>query len=543
MGVPRTLRTIRIFFAVTVLLTCAAKANAVCTGPQELTAKLHAHPTTQNAVALGNWFAAHKQFPCALETFRAALKSDPKSAELHYLTGLALLSTGKPGEAVPEIQQAAQLQPGVLKPHLLLGILYDQANQHDRAEDEWKAALKIDPRSEPALEGLSLDLLAQQDYIGVISLLRDAPRTEKLAINLAKALGDLNYLDEAKAVLGEALKASPNSVPLASAMTVVLVKQIRYQEAIDLLQNTYQANPGNQQAELELFRLLVLTNHINLARPMGPKLLAERPHDPEVLYLNGIVERIVGDYPLAKAHLEEAVSLEGDFFNSRYNLGMVLVFLKEWKEAADQLQKAIDLGATEPQVHFELAKALRGLGEEDKALAEMQKYQALKKDEEAKLEAASAAAQGDTELAASKLQEAIKHYRDAVAGEPSNPGYQYKLALALRQDGDTAGERAALEETIRLNPAHAGAQRELGYLLAHTGDSAGAIEHFRLAVKAAPAWTEAWINLAGELAESGQFADARAAAATALRLDPNNSDAKELNDQLARDPNAQQNNP
>jgi Flp pilus assembly protein TadD len=291
---------------------------------------------------------------------------------------------------------------------------------------------------------------------------------------------------------------------------------------------------------VELFRVLVLTNHIDLARPIGPKLLAERPRDSEVLYLNGIVERSVGDYPQAKTHLEAAVAIDPSFFNSRYNLGMVLVFLHEWKEAAEQLEKAVALGATEPQVHFELAKALRGLGENDRALEEMKQYQQLKKAEEASLEAAEAAAQGDKDLDAGKVAEAIAHYREAAEGQPDNGFYKFKLAVALHQSGDGAGERAQLEAAIKLKPDLAGAQEQLGYLLSRSGDAEGAIEHFRLAVRATPAWVEAWINLAGELAETGKFAEARDAVATALRLDPGNAEAHELSDQLARDPAAQQ---
>ena len=66
-------------------LYLAVTAHASCTGPQELTAALRAHPTTENAVQLGSWFAAHKQFDCAVDTFRNAEKSDPNSAQLHYL--------------------------------------------------------------------------------------------------------------------------------------------------------------------------------------------------------------------------------------------------------------------------------------------------------------------------------------------------------------------------------------------------------------------------------------------------------------------------
>jgi Flp pilus assembly protein TadD len=222
---------------------------------------------------------------------------------------------------------------------------------------------------------------------------------------------------------------------------------------------------------------------------------------------------------------------------------MVLVFLHEWKEAAEQLEKAIALGAPEPQVHFELAKALRGLGENDRAQEEMKQYQQLKKAEEANLEAVTSARQGDKDLEDGKVKEALAHYREAAEREPDNAGYKYKLALALHQAGDTEGERAELEKAVKLNPELAGAQKRLGYLLSQSGDTAGAIEHFRLAVQAAPAWVEAWINLAGAQAEAGQFDAARDAVATALRLDPANAEAHELSDMLVRDPAAQQAHP
>ena len=521
----------------------AGTAFAACIGPQAMMARLRAHPTTDNAVMLGSWYAGHQQFGCAADTFRAALKGDPDSAQLHYLTGLALVGAGHVPEAVPEIKESIRLEPQVIKPHLMLASLYDEAGKHADAEEQWKLAMGIDPQSLPALEGLSADLLIRQDNIGVIQLLRDVPRNEKLSITLSRALGLLNYLDEANAVLTDALQKSPDSVPLASALTVVLVKQRKHQEAINLLQHAFEKNPDNQEAELQFFRILVLTNHINLARPIGPKLLAKRPHDPEVLYLNGIVERSVGDYTTAKTHLEQAVATDPNFFNSRYNLGMVLVFLKEWQEAKEQLQKAIDLGATEPQVHFEMAKALRALGERDRALEEMKLYQQIKKAEESNLEAVESAAQGDSELEAGKLTEAIAHYREATEDEPAIAGYKYKLSVALHQAGDTAGQRAQLEEAVKLDPKLAGAQNELGYVLSRSGDAAGAVQHFRMAVEAAPGWAEAWINLAAELAADAHLPEAREAVAKALALDPRNAQARELRDQLARDPAARQDHP
>ncbi len=521
----------------------AGAAHAACNGPQALVAQLRTHPDTENAIKLGSWYASHEQFDCAAETLRGALKTDPKSAQLHYLVGLALLEGKHPDQAIPELQKSVQLAPDQAPPRLLLASVFEKAGQHAEAEEQWKQSLRIDPKSEIALEGLATDFIAREDYVDAVKLLHSAPRTEKLTIKLAQALGLLNYLDEAAVVLNEAMQANPDSLPLANAMTVVLVKQRKYQDAINLLDKTVAAHPADVEAQVQLLRLLVLTNHINQARPLGPKLLEARPKDPEVLYLNGIVQRSVGDYAQAKVLLEKAVALDPNFFNSRYNLGMVLVFLHEWQEAKNQLDKAIALGAPQSEVHFELAKALRGLGDTEHATEEMKKYQQMKKDEESELEAQEAASQGDKELDDGKIKEALGHYHDAADGEPANANYRYKLAIAMNRAGDAAGEREQLEQAVKLDPKLAGAQNALGYLLSRGGDADGAVEHFKMAVQAAPGWTEAWINLAAELAVGSHFSEARQAIAKALELDPANAQAKELRDQLARDPAARQEHP
>jgi tetratricopeptide (TPR) repeat protein len=385
-------------------------------------------------------------------------------------------------------------------------------------------------------------LLSRKDYAGVIAVLHGAPRTERLAINLSRALGELNYLEDAAQVLTDAIQRAPESLDLPKAMTVVLVNMHRYEQAIRLVQTTADAHPKNMDAQFELFRILVLTNHFDRALTMEPKLLAWHPHDPQVLYLSGMVDRAVGKTQVAKAHLEESVTLDPNSFNSRYNLGIVLVLLHEWKEAKENLEKAIELDVPVPEVHFELAKALRGLGETERAAEETKTYQTLRKLDESKLEAAAASAQGDKDLEDGKTQEAATRYREAIESAPTNAVYKYKLSIALRQSGDAAGERAQLEQAIKIDPKLAGAQNELGYLLAREGDGAGAVVHFQMAVQAAPAWTDAWINLAGELAVISRFSEAREAVAKALALEPDNAQARELNEQLSRDPSAQRAN-
>ena len=127
-----------------------------------------------------------------------------------------------------------------------------------------------------------------------------------------------------------------------------------------------------------------------------------------------------------------------------YNLGVLLVFQREWQHAIDELQKSIALGESFPEVHFHLARALRGLGDTGGAQRELQVYQQTKHAAEALIEAATSERKGDADADAGNLKEAIPELRQAAEMEPDNASFKYKLAIALHQSGDLAGEQAQL---------------------------------------------------------------------------------------------------
>jgi tetratricopeptide (TPR) repeat protein len=542
----------RVVCATAMFLTASLVTNAApgptaahtpCAGPPQLTAALKAHPTTENTITLGSWFAQHEQFACATETFRAGIKRDTNSAQLHYLYALALVAQKQIADAVPELQKSMQLAPNEIGPHLLMASLYAGIDKQTEAAQEWQKVLAIDPKNEQALDGITGLMIDHSDYTDVIKLLGPVHRSEKLAIRLSQALALMNDFGYAEGVLKDGLEANPHSVPIARALAVILVHQHKPDDAIAVMLKAVQEHPSDITAAIDLYRLYILIGHLQEAATMEARLLAARPHDRDVLYLSGIIERSAGHYEQAKKYLEESVAIDPEFFYTRYNLGAVLVILHEWQEAKVNLEKAIALGIEQSEVHYELAKALNALGEHDRAQEELAKYQAIKSSSEKNLEANVAIAQADTAADAGHLEEAVNYYRQAVHAMPDNAYYHYKLSVALHKHGDAADEKAELQEAVRLNPKLPAAQGALGYLLSREGDVNGSIEHFRVAVQTAPQWTEAWINLAAELAMSGQYTEARQAVAAALQLEPQNERARQLNDQLAHDPNAQQAHP
>jgi Flp pilus assembly protein TadD len=267
---------------------------------------------------------------------------------------------------------------------------------------------------------------------------------------------------------------------------------------------------------------------------LARKLLTQAPHDFDALYLNGVLERESAHYPVAKKYLEEAIQLNPNHYNSHYNLGVVLAELNDPQGAKENLQKALDLGAKEPQVHFKLAAVLRTLGETDRAAEELKIYQVEFKKTADHTLAVSKAAQGDTELeAGGDAQKAVGFFREAAAASPEDPMLSYKLSVALDRTGDLAGERAVLEQTIKLDPDFALAQNQLGYLSSRDGDSVAAEKYFREALRAEPRYTQAWISLAATLGMQSRIPEAREAIAHALQLDPQNQAAIQLNKDLS----------
>ncbi|MGP0020344.1 MAG: tetratricopeptide repeat protein [Candidatus Sulfotelmatobacter sp.] len=525
---PTLAKAVVVLAAILAAIPCAH----ACTASPALEAKLHAQPDADTYVEVGDWFGDRKQYPCALEAFQSALKLEPGNAKLYYLVGLTLFASGHAEDAIKPLGQSIYLMPEKLEWHILLAHAMEDAHQPQEALTEWEAALHLDPRSPEALDGMSKFLMAHGDRVSAIELLKDAPRNETLTVDLALAYGESRMLDQAEEVLTQAMKRNPSSLALTAALVKVYVNQVHYENAVNLAAKSVRLHPGNLEAQRLYLQVLVLNGDFTTAQPLARKLLAAYPHDSDFLYLSGILEYQGGQFPAARRHLEESVALDPNHYNAHYNLGLVLAELKEFPAAKEHLEKAITLGATEPQVHFKLATVLRALGETDRAQDELKLYQQLNQAKINRTLAASKSAEAAKEQAAGNLQKAAALYREASDATPDDLPIAFRLALALDATGDTAAERTVLERVIKVDAAFAQAQNQLGYLDSKDGDTAGAEEHFRLAVQAAPGYTQAWISLAATLGMESRFSDAQEAVATALKLEPANSEALQLRKDL-----------
>jgi tetratricopeptide (TPR) repeat protein len=521
------------FLAGTIRDGLCAPAAPTCTKPPAIAGRLRAHPDAQTWIDLGNWFGDHQQFECAQQAFRSGLRLDPNSAQLNYLLGLGLFESQKFKDAIPPLQRSITIDSTVLRPHLLLASLFTRLGQPADAEPEWRAALEIDPASGLALHGLSQLLIARKAWTDEIILLHDVKLDEDLAIDLAVAYAQDGQPVDAIVTAEKAMESFPNSIKLSNALVALYTRVSRTFDAQHLAEKTYQAHPDDVSVQTSYLRTLVINGDWGPAKPVSAKLLAEEPHAYDTLYLNGVMERQAGDYAAARDHLTEAAAIRPGQQSVEANLGIALSRLHDPTAAKAHLEKALELGNTEPETRFELASVFRALGQTDDAKQEMLRYQQAVKDNDNASLAVSKAAEAAQALSKGDAQRAVQLYRDAFDATPGNALIGYRLSTALDQAGDTEGEQSVLEKVIAIDPTIALAQNQLGYLESRRGDYAAAESHFRKAVASAPAFTQAWVSLAATLGMESKFAEAQQAVASALRLDPQNSEAQQLSHDLA----------
>ena len=506
--------------------------SAPCEGPAPLEQRVQSHPDADAYAALGIWFGENNKSECAVQAFQAGLKLDPNSPRLNYLLGLSFYTAGKLQESITPLQHAVELYPKEEKPHLLLASALTGLDRSKEAFVEWQAALRINPNSAMALDGIAKILLAAGDNETVIAQLTSVQLDENLTLDLATAYERAGLINDAARVLNEGIKTYPNSAPITSALVSVYVKLSRFQEATDAAKELASNNPQDIEAQRVYLSVLVFNAENQDAMPLARKLLALAPHDADLLYLNGVLERTTGDLPAARKHLEEAAELDPNRYSTRYNLGYTLEQLKEYAGAKQQLQKAIELDTTEPESHFELAKVLRKLGETDAAQQQLVLYQKQVKEKSDHTIAAQKSTQAAEAARAGDKQKAAALLREAIAALPDNAGLSYQLATVLADLNDIEGERAALQQTVKIDPNFALAHYQLGNLDSHDGNTSGAEQHFRLAVKSSPGYVQAWIALAATLAKESHFPDALLAVENALKISPNNIEALELRKNL-----------
>jgi tetratricopeptide (TPR) repeat protein len=162
----------------------------------------------------------------ARDEFAKIIELDPTSAEAHNNLGIALAMQGQIDEAAKHFAKAVELKPDFVEAHVNLGKALGfgsneiSADQAAKAEQEFKAAIAIEPLDADAMDNLG-SLYRQQgkgpDAEHFFNLaIECAPTLIKAYVDLSDLLASESRRSEADAVLQKALQIDPNNRELQS---------------------------------------------------------------------------------------------------------------------------------------------------------------------------------------------------------------------------------------------------------------------------------------------------------------------------------------
>jgi len=119
-----------------------------------------------------------------------------------------------------------------------------------------------------------------------------------------------------------------------------------------------------------------------------------------------------------------------------------------------------------------------------------------------------------------RLDDALGHFRQAVALDPRRPVSYYNVGFTLAHQGQPREAIGYLRECLRLRPADADAHFTLAVALAATGERAEAVRHFEESLALRPQDAQVQRELANALAAEGDLEGAGRHFEESLRLDP-----------------------
>jgi len=378
---------------------------------------------------------------------------------------------------LPTIDAAKEAKRTELEEHLRQGVELSQRKMYKEAEEEYRAAIKLDPPNASLHTALGAALFYQKKTDGALATYREAVR--------------LAQVDPERDDSSEAL--------------------VRIQLA------SFLALTGNIEASVAEFRQLV---RLKPSDRLGALAHAE--------YGSLLLQR--GDIDPAIAEFRESVHLLPQWDLAHIGLGMALNLKGDRNSAIEEYRQAVSINPDNPEAHRMLGLALSINGNQVGAASELYALTRLRPDDPtAHLSLA------DVLALRNDVEGAIAEYSEVLRLKPDLAEAYVGLGRMLSTKTDYDGAIGKFREAIRLKPDHAEAHLKLGSLLyAVKRNYEGAAAEYREAIRLKPDYAHAHFLL-GFYHE--QMKDRRAALSefrTAHLLDPNNPKYRREYERLLR---------
>jgi tetratricopeptide (TPR) repeat protein len=283
----------------------------------------------------------------SIETYRAALARSPDDWRLHQNLAPLLEESGDLDSAIQQLQAAATLLPFESRFPIQVAGLLDRKGQSAAAEAAYLAALKLEPDSVEALNGLGLARAHQDRYAEAVppylKAIKLRPDLVEAHINLGLAWFALHNTPGAIAEHRIALRLEPDNVAAHINLGKLLQSHGDLEEAAGTLKEAVRLAPENPLAHFNLANVLAALRWEEDSLVHYAEAARLRPDAPEVHSAYGLALAAAGRPVEATAELSTAVRLDPDDPQAHFNLGRILLDRADRPAAEKELRAALRL--------------------------------------------------------------------------------------------------------------------------------------------------------------------------------------------------------
>ncbi len=289
-------------------------------------------------------FRARRDFDTALVDFEDASRLDPTYAAPHAGRGWVALDRGDLDGALAAFDQAFEVDPSHADALTGRGAVLWRRGEVDAARAELERAVSLSDGDALALYYLGRIRIATGDTEGAIEALIRSKRADARAWRTLAALGEA-YVgagrpEEAEQQLRAALDEHPEAVEAAETLAVLLIDQVRFGEAITLLEKTIGLR---DVASLHVLQGLALRGQGNVDGALAAleRGIARDRSNVDARLLLGILYQQSGRLDDASAEYRAVLDEDDSRVRAHLNLGLILMERDEPEAAIAQLERAV----------------------------------------------------------------------------------------------------------------------------------------------------------------------------------------------------------
>jgi len=279
----------------------------------------------------------------AIAEYRKTLELKPGLYEAELNASILMLRQNKAADALPLIEAAAAQKPTEFRPRFYLAEAQLASGAPGKAEENYRKAADLDPKSAAAQLGLARSLAAEGKTTDAAPYFR---RAAELDPAYRDSLLELAGLYEKNRQLAEAIDIYRQYAQQPAArerLGILLMQTQQYAEAIPQLEASYRQSP-TQANRVALAAAYVFHNEPEKALPLYDKAVADDPgnFDLHRMYAQALRDR--KQYATAASEFSAAAKLKPEDAHTWNELGAMLYLADSLPPALEALGRADRLG-------------------------------------------------------------------------------------------------------------------------------------------------------------------------------------------------------